>query len=333
MLSFEDTGKGEIGTLNSFELGYQGIIGDKLAVSYDVYTYERTGFTRFRQLAPSYVFQGSENMPSDMAASIVADMIADPTINASVLAGVSANYTAGGLPLAGLPAAIASTLPIPASLLAPDGSLPSAAATAAGTVAAIAGGYGQGFVKAGQSINSNPQVAAAYPIIGAVEADGAPDDGMVHAASGYRRFGDATRSHYGMDLSLEYFINDDWTWFGNTSWLSQTDWAVGDDDLPFTSYLNAPKFKFRTGLGYSPDMGFRARISFQHDDAFTVDQGLFINGIADEKNLVDMNIGYKFSEKFALDISGNNVFDQKYRAMPGLPIIGRRILAKATYNF
>ena len=46
-----------------------------------------------------------------------------------------------------------------------------------------------------------------------------------------------------------------------------------------------------------------------------------------------MNIGYKFSEKFALDISGNNVFDQKYRAMPGLPIIGRRILAKATYNF
>ena len=156
---------------------------------------------------------------------------------------------------------------------------------------------------------------------------------MVHASSGYRRFNDATRSHYGMDLSLEYFINDDWTWFGNTSWLSQTDWAVGDDNLPFTSYLNAPKFKFRTGLGYSPDMGFRARISFQHDDAFTVEQGLFINGIADEKNLVDMNIGYKFSEKFALDLSGNNVFDQKYRAMPGLPVIGRRILAKATYNF
>ena len=62
-------------------------------------------------------------------------------------------------------------------------------------------------------------------------------------------------------------------------------------------------------------MGFRARISFQHDDAFTVEQGLFINGIADEKNLVDMNIGYKFSEKFALDLSGNNVFDQKYRAI------------------
>ena len=316
MLSYEDTGKGEIGTLNSFEIGYQGIIGDKLAVSYDIYTYERTGFTRFTQLAPSYVFAGSEAMPADMAAAIVADLIVDPTINATVLGAISAQYAAQSIPLTGIP-----------------GVAPSAAAQAAGTVAAIAAGYGQGFEVAGQNINSNPAVAAAYPIIGAVEADGAPQDEMVHASSGYRRFNDATRSHYGMDLSLEYFINDDWTWFGNTSWLSQTDWAVGDDDLPFTSYLNAPKFKFRTGLGYSPDMGFRARISFQHDDAFTVEQGLFINGIADEKNLVDMNIGYKFSEKFALDISGNNVFDQKYRAMPGLPIIGRRILAKATYNF
>ena len=46
-----------------------------------------------------------------------------------------------------------------------------------------------------------------------------------------------------------------------------------------------------------------------------------------------MSIGYKFSESFALDLSGNNIFDQKYRAMPGLPVIGRRVLAKATINF
>ncbi len=65
-----------------------------MAVSYDEYTYERTGFTRFTQLAPSYVFQGSENMPSDMAASIVADMIADPTINAQVLRAITGLYGA-----------------------------------------------------------------------------------------------------------------------------------------------------------------------------------------------------------------------------------------------
>ena len=164
--------RGRIGTLNSFELGYQGIWGDKWAVSYDFYTYSRTGFTRFTQLAPSYVFTNQDAMPNDLAAGVVADLIADPTINATVLGAISQQYAAQGIPLTGIP-----------------GVAPSAAAQAAGTVAAIAGGYGLGFVGAGQALNSNPQVAAAYPIIGAIEADGAPQDGMVHAASGYRRFG------------------------------------------------------------------------------------------------------------------------------------------------
>ena len=315
MTSYESTGKGESGTLNSFEFGYQGIWGDKWAVSYDFYTYARTGFTRFTAIGPTYGFSNSDSMPNDLAAGVVADIIADPTINATVLGAISQQYAAQGIPLTGIP-----------------GVAPSAAAQAAGTVAAIAGGYGLGFVTAGQGLNGSA-LSQLYPIIGAVESTQAPNDSMVHSASGYRRFGDATRSHYGMDLSLEYFINDKWTWYGNSSWLSQTDWAVGDDDLPFTSYLNAPKFKFRTGFVYAPDKGFRGRISFQHDDAFTVEQGLFINGIADEKNLFDMSVGYKFNKNFALDLSGNNIFDQKYRAMPGLPVIGRRVLAKATINF
>ena len=46
-----------------------------------------------------------------------------------------------------------------------------------------------------------------------------------------------------------------------------------------------------------------------------------------------MNIGFKFNDNLAIDLSGNNIFDQKYRAMPGLPVIGRRILAKVTLNF
>ena len=70
-----------------------------------------------------------------------------------------------------------------------------------------------------------------------------------------------------------------------------------------------------------------------NDDGFYVDQGNFIQGDSDEKNLFDVNIGYKFSDNFAIDISATNLFDDKYRAMTGLPVIGRRTLAKATYNF
>ena len=34
--------------LNSFEIVYKGVIGDRLIVSADFYTYDRTGQTRFR---------------------------------------------------------------------------------------------------------------------------------------------------------------------------------------------------------------------------------------------------------------------------------------------
>ena len=40
-------------------------------------------------------------------------------------------------------------------------------------------------------------------------------------------------------------------------------------------------------------------------------------GTVQEKNLVDMNIGFVFGTGLSLDISGTNVFDQKYRSFPG----------------
>ena len=42
-----DTGAAVLNTLSSFEVGYKGIIGDKLSVAVDFYTYERQGFTQF----------------------------------------------------------------------------------------------------------------------------------------------------------------------------------------------------------------------------------------------------------------------------------------------
>ena len=87
------------------------------------------------------------------------------------------------------------------------------------------------------------------------------------------------------------------------------------------------------GLNYAAGLeGFRYSLSFQHDDEFNSDMALYA-GTVQEKNLVDMNIGFVFGTGLSLDISGTNVFDQKYRSFPNMPIIGRRIIAKATYSF
>jgi len=34
-----------------------------------------------------------------------------------------------------------------------------------------------------------------------------------------------------------------------------------------------------------------------------------------------------------LNLSATNLFDEKYRAMPGMPVIGRRTVLTATYSF
>ena len=352
MNSLTGTDSAKIGTLKSWEIGYKGLLAEKWSVGIDVYTYERSGFDQFTAIGPTYQFTGLDNIGADLGAAVSADFAADPTIqaviaaattagvNAQVQAGVEAQYTANGIPTAvwatGAPAgalfpgspAVASVADATAFTAAPIIPVQIAAATAQ-----LVGGVAQAFNLGGQGYAN--QVAPLASIFGAVESLRVPqDDGITHISSGYRRYGDATRSHVGADLSLKYRANDSWTWWGNTSWLSQNEWIPGeenDDDLPFSSYLNAPKFKIRAGVNYNNTSGFRAALSFQHDDEFFSNQGLYA-GIVQERNLVDLNLGYQISEKFGLDLSATNLFDQKYRAFPNMPVIGRRVLLKATID-
>ena len=136
-------------------------------------------------------------------------------------------------------------------------------------------------------------------------------------------------------MSLDYFVNSDVRLWANASWLSQNEWTPGeddDDDLPYYSSLNAPKFKWRVGMDYTPPTGFNMALSFQHDDKFYTEQGFF-TGMVDTKNLIDLNLGYKFSPNMRFDISAQNLTDDPYSAFPNMPEIRRRVLGKLTFNF
>ena len=336
------TGPAEIGRLKSWEVGYKGMISDKLALSVDLYTYERSGFTQFTAIGPTYRLGGTSSFPAEFGSLVAGDLLSDPMINgaitgavtAQVQAGVEAQYAANGIPQAYWATGLPANALFPGSPAVP--SVATATAAAAGpyvqgaisqATALVAGAFGmgaQGFLSA-----INP---AAF---GIVETDRVPVDNMSHISAGYRRYGDATRSHLGSDIALEYFATDELTWWANASLLSQNVWIPGqanDDDLPFSSYLNAPKFKYRLGMNYNGDNGIRFGLAYQHDDSFESDQGFFA-GTVQEKDLLDANIGYKFSNGMSLDLSGTNIGDLRYRAFPGMPIIGRRVLLKATYNF
>jgi iron complex outermembrane receptor protein len=308
MNELTDTGRSAVETLNSFEIGYKGLIANKLSIALDVYTYERKGFTQFTAIGPTFNLVGAD-FATDLGAQVGADFASSPGVTADV----EAIYAAQGWPLSGIPAF----------------GIPSSAATIAGLAAASGGAFAQG----GAGFAAN--IAPLLPIIGTVETTSVPQgDGLMHIPSGYRRFDGATRSHYGADLALEYFLNDDVTLWLNTSWLSQNEWIPGesnDDGLPFSSYLNAPKFKYRAGVQYAKDK-LRGSLAFQHDDSFNSNQGFF-SGEVQEKNLFDINVGYNVSDNLKLDLSATNVLDQKYRAFPSMPVIGRRTLLKLTFDY
>jgi len=283
----------QIRTERTLEFGYKGVINKKLLVTADVYRLSSSGFLNFTAISPTISYTGQ---------TIAADL--SSKVGATVRTQLEAALIGAGLPAA------------------------TAAATAAQISAAVAGAYAQG----GAAFAA--QIAPLSPIFGAVETLGVPQDGMVHSAAGYRTFG--SLAYVGVDLGLGYAISNDLSVFANFSAVNKTDFTEEDlgeakgSGLIFN--LGIPKNKYRMGVIYAPETGFRGNIAFQHDDSFYSNAGQF-TGYSDPKNLVDIGVGYKLTNGLSIDATCQNLFNQQYRALPNMPIIGRRAVAKVTYSF
>ena len=334
-----------LGTTTSWEVGYKGLFGDKFAVGLDVYTFARTGSTQFTAIGPTFRLTSYEGIPADLAAQIGSDFASDPIISgaitqavtAQVQAGVEAQYTANGIPQAiwatGAPAGALfpgspAVAPVAAAVAAvAPAQIAATSAQAAGLVGGAFAQGGQGFV---DFMNTGASAA-----VGAIESQRVPQgDNITHISAGYRIFDNVTRSHWGSDLTMEYFASDKLTFWGNASWLSQNEWNPGeenDDDLPFQDFLNAPRFKYRLGMDFTDRKGFLFSLAFQHDDEFNSNQG-FYAGTVQAKNLFDASIGYKLTDNIKLDLSSTNLFNQQYRAFPNMPVIGRRVNLRAVFD-
>ena len=319
-----NTRTGRFSSVENFELGFSSVIGKKLKISADIYSYVNTGFTNFSAIGDTYALVGSD-IPGDLGAAVAADATAYVTgaitaVTTQTYQGIAAQF--------GLPFSVVAS-----GALAAQG-VPALQTSIAGGVAQTLGGINSAFNAGGQGFVG--QLGPLFGAIGAVESDRVPQgDGITHITTGYITQGDAKRSHFGGDLSMDYFANSDLRLWANASWLSQNEWIPGednDDDLLNTSYLNAPMWKYRMGVDYTPLSGINFSVSFQHDDKFRSVQG-FWNGMVETKNLIDMSIGYRFSPGMRFDVSATNLTDNPYKTYPNLPTIRRRVLGKLTLNF
>lgn len=315
-LDIQDAPISAISTGDQFEIGYKGLINNKLGVSLDFYSVTERNNSQFTAISPAYLLQNLDTeLAGDLGSAVSA--AAGPQLEAALLAAM--------LPQAQVDAILAGLLP------AIQGAYTQAGDAFLNTASPSFGGL------------TFLQLLGALPFHATVPTDQVPANGVNHLAAGYRTFD--KRTFYGIDLGLEYYFSNDLSAFFNYSWVDKVEFeqrVVGNEGAgPLKTFLNIPQNKFRLGVNYTPEMGIRGSISFQHDDAYVASAGQFSTDDpttpevekTDPRNLVDASVGYKFDFGLAIDASASNLLNNKYRYLPNMPEIGRRALVKLTYDF
>ena len=133
---------------DTWEFGYKGLIGNKLGVSLDVYNRKIDGATLFTAISPSYGLIGVENIGADLGAAVAEQLT--PFLIEQLTP-------------------LAPALPAPVEVIA----------------AQIAAGYEAGYTQGGNGFAQGIAPLANGFILGTVETDNVPDNGVTHVAAGY----------------------------------------------------------------------------------------------------------------------------------------------------
>lgn len=196
-------------------------------------------------------------------------------------------------------------------------------AIAAGTAALVGQQLNGAYTQAGVAFMNELQKAG-LPFHGVIPTQEAANLDNAQLIFGYlTRDPDAISRDWGYEIHSKFYINDSFTAFGNYTWFNRPSGQPGD--------LNFPQNKIRTGLSYQSEKRLSASLSYQWDQAYTSNNAVF-PGQIDAKSLFDLTIGYRLSESLRFEAAGTNLFNNEFRALPGLPKIGRTVTGRLLFN-
>ncbi|RMD91679.1 MAG: TonB-dependent receptor [Calditrichaeota bacterium] len=147
----------------------------------------------------------------------------------------------------------------------------------------------------------------------------------------YRNFGNISVN--GIDFHFSYFVNRNWTFGGNFSWVSKDFFKKGPNQ-PQDIALNAPKFKFGGYVDYhNTQLGLSGNLRLRFVDDFPVNSGVFI-GRVDSYAVLDLTLAYKlpFSRGTQINLTIQNLTDNKHREIVGAPEIGRLAILRLSQS-
>ena len=285
---------------NTYELGYKGILGNKLRLAVDLWREKRGDVGNPAGLATPNVFFDSTTMKNYMQAALI------PAITQA--------------------------------LMGPPFNMPQAQAAGTAQVFApqVAAGVAQGLKPLPLGIVSfnSPTFASATDIYAT-----------------YTSY-DTTVTVNGVDVSLDFVANSNWTFGGTMSWVDNDSFPEVTSSNNRPLMLNAPSNKFSVSSQYrstSGAWGFDARV--RHTNAYPVNSGVYASGVdfripnstqtyrydgVDAATIFDVGLNWRFLQggrDFLVSVRADNVLNEKYRTMPGAPELGPMVVTRLQYSF
>ena len=145
----------------------------------------------------------------------------------------------------------------------------------------------------------------------------------------YRNYGDISLN--GLDCNFTYYLNPNWSFGGNYSFVSKD---LFENELRDIA-LNAPTNKFGGNVQYlNPTLGLGAGLRMRFVVGFPVNSGVYIGDI-ESYYTVDLSAGYDlpFGPQPRLSVTVQNLLNRKHQEFIGTPEIGRLSLVRLTQTF
>lgn len=282
-------------TTNTFEVGYKGLLGDRVLVSVDGYYERKEDFIGPLVVeSPLVYLQGADPTQAGLAGD-VAQLMGQTflTTNDPTLQALRDQLLNSGL----------------------------SAQQIAGILGALVGG----------ALNNQP-AAVVQPDQQVLPGGGGPNE--VGGFLSYRNFGTVEYWGIDASLQLQLtdaldvfanasIVSDDF--FDNEE--------LDEENQSLSLALNAPAFKVKSGFDYRLDNGFSFGASGNYVQGFPVETGPYV-GSVEEYFLLDLHAGYRFPQipGLRLNVSAQNVLDNEHREFVGAPALGRTIFGRLTYT-
>ena len=141
---------------------------------------------------------------------------------------------------------------------------------------------------------------------------------------GYINYGEVDMS--GLDMSLAWFLNREWTFGLNYSYLSITEFMNPITNTP--DPINAPRHKGGFKIQYNPrKFDFSSTLNVRYVDAFPWSSGIYYGKI-NSYFIGDFHASYKFNNHLSAMLSISNVLDHRHVEIMGGPTLGRAIILR-----